>query len=264
MAEVKKEEKRVLAIVELARREAQAQVIQRYEGRYEQLIINPEQIQHIAETFATMAKTYGGFIQAAAEDAKRRVRAQQGIAQSLSTMCSTLSLTKEVSFMIQTPIVPEFPVLQPYKGSLIPDGEIIEFPALTPIPEKAVISLPLPKQKYLVPLSAVTIRNNGFMIEGKPIKGMTINSNHGKVFSLLVAPEASDMVPDNVIEKMLHIEPGDYQALCYVIRDLKRVLAGNKLELDMERFRSVKGYKTKALVQRIRKPKKLKKIGTSN
>ena len=122
-------------------------------------------------------------------------------------------------------------------------------------PEKPK-ALPDPKRKFLMPTNMVVVMNDGFMVNEQPIKGFTRKSKVGKLFALLISNKS---VSDK--EMYATLEINDERTFSFIIRDLKDILLRkNKLELDIERYRSIKAYGVNGITKRIRKPKSVKKI----
>jgi len=91
---------------------------------------------------------------------------------------------------------------------------------------------------------------------------MTRKSEVGQLFELMIRSDLKGKIPDELIDQIKSSNSDElaYRARSYVIRDLKVILAGNKLKLDMERYRALEKYHFKGLTKYIRKPRRTKKI----
>lgn len=235
------------------------------QSAYQFIIITQKQLvemtDRLTETigyYEEFGKTMAGFI-------KRVVESQQAVVKQLQELFKNLAVFDGINTLIQIPLI-ELPTLNDkdifdtadsFRIQLQPIRIFVQ-PNEPYIPPK---SLPSSKRKYELPLTSVKIVGNGFAVEGKYIRGMTRKSEVGRLFELIIRSDLKGKIPDELIDEIKSSDSDEfaYRVRSYVMRDLKDILAGNKLKLDMERYRALEEYRFKGLTKYIRKPRKAKK-----
>ncbi len=222
---------------------------------FESVLITNAQLSNFADTVAGLASAYGSFAIGLQGAMQEFAKSQQRIAEAIAAISRNAALN-QMEIVIRSFRIPEFPTLNFPVPKLQPVQVFVQ-PAPAYIPPKA---LPLPRRKQKLPLTTVAMKEDGFVHNGEYIRGVTKGSQVGMLFELFIDQKLAGVIPDSLIYEMLHINSGDYRARDYVIRDLKDILMGNKLELIMDRYRGLKQYTILGITKRIRKSKKKKKL----
>lgn len=230
----------------------------------EQVIqINSGQLLEAVNKLNELARVYGNFAIQTTGVLNTFVKQQEQIAETLAIFTKKLSLFDNIDLFIKSSLISDIVETNALATRPSPVVQVFIQPSNT-LSIQLPKALPAPKRKQQLPLSTVTIQEDGFVHNGVYIKGMTKGSQVGMLFELFIDQNLAGIIPDELIDKVLHISPGDYQARDYVLRDLKEVLQGNKLELNLERYRGLKQYKLFGITKRIRKSKKQKKLNKTN
>lgn len=217
---------------------------------YETLVINTEQLKHLSDGLLAAIKFYEESAVRINKVFEGVIEGQLQIARTLQKVTDALSVFDQINVVITKLSINRFPQI-----FVQPNQQY----------QKLKI-LPQPQRKKQLSLAAVSIEGQGFVLEGQYIKGMTMESKAGKLFQLMLRQDLAGVIPDKLIGETLRADASDYQTWGFVLRDLKEILAGNKLTLDMERYRAISKYKVRSLTRRIRKQRKRKrtvKIGQS-
>lgn len=129
----------------------------------------------------------------------------------------------------------------------------------------------LQKGSKTIPFSAITIRDNIFHLEGKPLRGLTTGSQYGQVLLLFIEHNGSFVSDEEIIEVAKIVLPksisnGKYEKqeiirkIGRILNDLKRFLKKNKIKAIIERDSYRKGYDSQPLTKIIRNRKQKKNI----
>lgn len=214
---------------------------------FDYFVITSKQIKQFNEAVLEAANVYKKVGENLTGIAKTFVQAQENLANQLYGISSLLENIGKISFVI--------PVPKLYSQQNEPIPIYIQ-------PDKPYVPklLPTPKRKQTFPLERVMIKEKGFVLNGEYISGMTINSQPGRLFELMIRSDLGGIIPDDLLGSVLRTKKGDYFAFSTVINDLKNILRKNHLKLDMVRNRAIKEYRVKAITKRIRNPKKKKKV----
>jgi hypothetical protein len=227
---------------------------------YQFITITGKQMQNMVAGLSEAIRSYEEIGKSVAGVIKEAVNMQKIFAEQLQGLFKSLAVFNEINALIQIPFI-DFNLrnttnsfqtqLQPVRIFVQPNE-----------PYEPPKSLPPPKRKYDLPLTAVQIEGKGFTLEGEYVKGMTRKSEVGQLFELMIRSDLKGKIPDELIDQIKSSNSDElaYRARSYVIRDLKVILAGNKLKLDMERYRALEKYHFKGLTKYIRKPRRTKKI----
>lgn len=222
---------------------------------YQFIVITSKQMQVAADTVRELARSYEEAAKSVTGMIHEIIKQQQRFAKQLQELFESVAVFRQINVLIQIPrlIVPPI-VFQPQLVRIFVQPN-----------EPYVVSKPLssPKRKYNLPLTSVKIENNGFIVDGEYIRGMTRKSKPGKVFELMIRADLKGVVPDNLIDQVIGTGylQSDYEARDLVIRDLKKILLfGNKIKLNLTRYSGIGKYKVAPLTHYIRKPKKVKRI----
>lgn len=213
---------------------------------YESLVITSEQIAQFQESLAMAMQAYEQFAERISGVIKMVVEQQLAIANVLMRVSESLSVFKQIN-VVMTNLSADTLVLSPH---------IFVQPNQPYSEPKA---LPLPQRKKHLSLAAVKVEGHGFALEGQYIKGMTVQSQTGRLFQLMLRQDLAGKIPDVLIGSALRVDATDYQAWGFVLRDLKEILAGNKLKLTINRYRANSAYNVTSLTKYIRTPKKKKR-----
>lgn len=215
---------------------------------FKYVVIPTEQLVFTAELFDNLAKSYSAVVDQLQEMNRKILESKINFAKKLSETLIKISTFDNVNVLIE--VAKQQSSLQTTRIFVQPNK-----------PYEPPKSLPSPKSKYNLPLTSVKIEGKGFTAEGEYIKGMTRKSEVGQLFELMIRSDLKGKIPDELIDEIKgsYSDEIDYRARSYVMRDLKKILAGNKLKLDIERHRAIEKYYIKGLTKYIRKPRKVKK-----
>jgi hypothetical protein len=230
-------------------------IVPNFDEIFESVRITSAQLGGFAKAAANLANSYSSFAIGLQGAMQEFAKSQQRIAEAMAELSSHAALN-QLEIIIRTFHVPDFPIPNFPVPKLQPIQIYVQ-PAPAYVPPKA---LPAPKRKHNLELTAINIEENGFVINDEYIHGMTRDSKPGRLFELFIQKDVAGEITDKLINEVLDIEVGDYRAMGFVLRDLKDILAGNKLKLNLERYRAIGKYRLKAITQYIRKPRKKKKI----
>lgn len=221
---------------------------------YQFMVITGEQIKTMVERINEAIQSYVEFSQTLTGVIKEAVNLQKGIAEQVRNMLEAFSAFRQINILVQiprltVPTVDYFP--QPIRIFVQPDE-----------PYTKPKSLPSPNRKRELSITSIKIVGNGFMVDGGYIKGMTRKSKTGQLFELMLRADLKGVIPDELIDRIVNPRPSeiDYRARGFLIRDLKDILFGNKLKLNIERYRAFNKYIIKGLVKHIRSPRKIKRV----
>lgn len=129
----------------------------------------------------------------------------------------------------------------------------------------------LRKGSKTIPFSAITIKDNIFYLEGKPLRGLTTGSQYGQVLMLFIKHNGRFVSDEEIIEFAKIVLPksisnGKYEQqeviriIGRVLNDLKRLLKKNKIKAIIKRDSYRKGYNSQPLKKIIRNRKQKKNI----
>ncbi len=229
---------------------------------YQFIVITSKQLKAFTEGLAEMTRRYAEALQSVSGVVNQVMEAQLLITKNLEKLFDGLAAVQRITALVQIPriIIPTSKL--EYFGSYTEIEKPLRIFVQPDEPFKPPKSLSHPKRKYDLPLTAVQIKGEGFTLEGEYVKGMTRKSEVGQLFELMIRSDLKGKIPDELIDQIKSSDSDElaYRARSYVIRDLKEILAGNKLELDMARYRGIKQYHFKKLTKRIRKSQRTKKI----
>lgn len=221
---------------------------------YQFMVITGEQIRTMTKRINEAIRAYAEFSLSLTGVVKEVIELQKGIAEQIRSVLDAFSKFSQINILVQIPrltitTMDYFP--QPVRIFVQPNDSYQ--------PEKVPLS---PQRKYNLPLSSVQIEGKGFTLDGKYIKGMTRKSEVGQLFELMLRSDLKGKIPDELIDEIKSTDSDElaYRARSYIMRDLKEILAGNKLILDINRYRGIQQYHVKGLTKLIRKPKKVKKL----
>lgn len=230
----------------------EGQIIKMTEPMFDYFKISNEQLQRFAE----VAKEAADFYNKAAENLfgpdKSMFKLQEKIANQTAEIAKVFANFKRINFIISIPRIDSY-IFQ--KSSAIPIYTQTNRPYI-PIKE-----LPSGRRKQKLPLSTIEIRENGFLFEGKCIKGLTLKSQVGKLLELIITKGLQGPISYQLIGQTTDKDPTQYYEWGVVMRDLKYILMENmKLKLDIERYPGLKEYHVKGLTKYLRRPRSLKKL----
>jgi hypothetical protein len=234
-------------------------VINMRQQLYEYLVIPSESIQSFTKAVLEVSNVYAQFAKQAHNAVQELFQQQQRFAEALYELLNGMSMVTKMNIVIRTPIMQDISRLSSFPMELLQPTQIFVQPNQRYVPEK-VKALPSPKRKQDVSLAMIQVEGNGFTLDGEYIRGMTRKSKTGRLFELMIRRDLAGMIDDESIEKITNIASGDYRARGFVLRDLKDILAGNKIELNMERYVGIGKYKINNLIKRIRKSKNKKRL----
>lgn len=220
---------------------------------YQFITITGKQMQNMVAGLSEAIRSYAEFSQSLAGVIKETVEFQMKFAEQVKSILESFSIFDQINVLIQ------IPKTAPTYESQAEPVRIFVQPNEPYEPSK---SLPSPKRKRDLPLTAVQIEGKGFTLDGEYIKGMTRYSNVGKALELAMRSDLKGMISDKLLDEALGIEPwqGNYEVRGYVFRDLQKILAGNKLKLNIKRYRAIQKYKIESITKYIRKPRMTKKL----
>ncbi len=252
MPVLKKSEKSVARLFEKV--EEGVLLTQEEQENYEYISLTGAQLKAVSIGIFEAIETYRRIGETAAAAIQSAVKTQELFIERIGIIMEALSVFEKINVVFQLPKV--------YIPPPVSLPKIPTFDTIQPRPIRIFVepekpkALPDPRRKVLMPTNMVEVRNDGFIINEQPIKGFTRKSKVGKLFALLISNKS---VSDE--EMYAALEINDERTFSFIIRDLKDILLRkNKLELDIERYRSIKAYGVNGITKRIRKPKSIKKI----
>lgn len=234
--------------------------------RYQYIAISQNQIRQVIDSLSEVISAYQQSAEAITGAMKSMIDVQERMAKQMQDVFKGIEHFQKVSALIQIPkiedLIPDLTNLIDIISLKQPFEEPVRIFVQPEEPFEKPKALPVPKRKYNLPLTSVQIVADGFMIEGEYIKGMTRKSHAGQLFELFIRSDIKGKVTDKQLDNILGVDSNDldYRARSYMIRDLKDALAGNKVKIDIKRYRGIKMYANKGLTRLIRKPKKVKKL----
>ncbi|MDP2585464.1 MAG: hypothetical protein Q8P29_01135 [Candidatus Levybacteria bacterium] len=232
-------------------------VLPNFDKAFECIRITNKQLFEFADTTRSLAKAYSNIAVQLQGTMRELAKSQQHIAEMLSDLCRKVA-SEQIDLIIRSIRIPDLSqLIFPVQNIQLQPAQIFIQPTSSYIPPKA---LPIPRRKQNLQLTAVNIEGSGFVINGEYIRGMTRDSKPGKLFELMIHKDMNGVISDDLISEVVDINAGDYRAWGFVLRDLKEILLGNKLTIDLKRYRAIGKYRVKAITQYIRKPRKNKKI----
>jgi len=238
--------------------------------RYQYIAISQNQVRQVIDSLADVILAYQQRIEAVTDAMRAMIAAQERVAKQMQDMFKSIEHFRKVSALIQIPkienLVPNLTNLLDIISTRNPLEEPVRIFIQPDEPFEKPKALTAPHKKYNLPLTSVQIIADGFTIEGQYIKGMTRKSQAGRLFELFIRSDLKGKVSDQLLDEILGTEYSDfdYHARSYMIRDLKDALAGNKIKIDIKRYRGIKQYVYKGLTKLLRKPRKAKKHATTN
>ncbi len=242
------------SIGEIAKRAEEGFILSEKEQEtYQFITITSKQMLNVVAGLNEAIRSYAEFSKSVVGIIKETVEFQKKFAEQVKSILESFSIFDQINILVQIPkTTPNF-------ESQIEPVRIFVQPNEPYGSSKSLSSL---KRKHDLPLTAVRIQGKGFTLDGKYIKGMTRRSEVGQLFELMLRSDLKGKISDELIDeiKSSDSEELDYRARSYLIRDLKEILAGNKLVLNINRYRGIQQYHVKGLIKLIRKPKKVKKL----
>lgn len=228
----------------------EGQIIKMTEPMFDYFEISSKQLQRFAEVAQEATEFYTRMARDVFGPAQMMLKMQEQIASQIAGLSKMVADTFErINFVFPVPkldvIIPELTSIPIY---IQPDE-----------PYRPPKELPSGEKKKKLPISAIEIVGNGFTVEGEYIKGMTLRSKPGRLLNLMIRRDLQGRISDNLIGQATGEEPTDYRAWGIVMRDLKDILMGKKLRMDIERQEELKRYELKSLTKYARRPKKSKK-----
>lgn len=226
-------------------KEEKAELIKVVEPLYQSIVITNEDLKRFAEAAFQARRLYEEKAERIIGVTQEAFKAQARIANIFFEIGNRLAESPILNLVIQI------------SRSIDYQSRILIQPVTQYSSEKI---LPAPARKQTFELTEVNIKESGFNINGQyDIVGMTNRSQPGKLFSLAIRNDTQGNLPDRLIYSILGIRQGDYPALGIVFRDLKKILAKNKLRLTMRRNRNTKQYRVDNITKYIRVPRNRKK-----
>lgn len=228
---------------------------------YQFVVVTSNQLKTFTEGVRELTRGYTEALQSVSGVVKQLIEAQLLFAKHLEKLFEGLAAIEKITALIQVPKI----VITPIKlGNLGTYSEIERPLRIFVQPDKPYIApkyLPTPKRKYKLPLTAIQTEGKGFTIEGEYIRNITRKSLTGKVLELMIRADLKGNVSDKAIDEIIGTGSlkTDYVARCNTLRDLKEILAGNKLKLPLKRDRGIGRYKVNSIIRYIRKPRKAKR-----
>ncbi|MFZ2206749.1 MAG: hypothetical protein WA061_01215 [Microgenomates group bacterium] len=235
------------------------------QSEYEFITISHSQIRSTVEALTEVIQTYKEYSETVSGVIREVVEIQKTFAEQLRGLFRGIEAIREMSILIQIPVkqtISDFRGLLDLTGyNYLPQEQVHIFVQPNTSFEHQKI-LPSPKRKIDLSLTSVQIIGNGFIIEGEYIHGITRKSEKGRLFELMVRSDIRGIIPDDLFNSIMNGSPleVDERARSFVLRDLKIALAGNKLKLNLTRYRGIQAYHVKSVTKYIRKPRKVKKL----
>lgn len=238
--------------------------------RYQYITIDHSQVVSAIKGLSEAINTYKAYSETISGVIRDIVEMQQAFAEQIRGVLQAVETFREITTLIQVPIptnpIPDFrKILDVTRRTYPPQEPVRVFvQPNTPFePQKALLPI---NRKREFPLTAVQIIGNGFEIDGEYIKGITRSSEKGQLFELMIRSDLNGKIPDKLFARIMKNPSNEmeYRARSYVIRDLKDALAGNKLKLDIKRYRGIQQYRAKSITKYIRKPRKTKQLTTTS
>lgn len=262
MPKLKYSENSIRAIVKKA--EQGIVLTKKEQEAYQFIVISSNQLKALTEGLGELVQSYTETAKSVTGAFKQMAEMQLQFAKSLKGLFAGLEAVGKITALIQFPkfIIPtsKFDSTKSYPEMEKPLRIFIQ-------PDKPYIApkfFPTPKQKYKLPLTAIRAEGNGFIVEGMYIKNITRKSLIGQILELFIRADYNGYVSDKLIDDI--IGRGslkiNYVARCNTLRDLKKVLAKNKLKLPLKRERGIGRYKAGPIIRYIRTPRKTKRIDT--
>jgi len=227
------------------------------DDRYEYFVITNDLLKPLSDRFFAAAKAQGHISEELDNAAKTVIEDRQHFAEGIAKILDTLSLYDHTEVVIGTPInsTPSKENLPIQGAQSLP----VEIFIQSTKPYQPTKTLSVPQKKRRLPLTAITIENNGFTIEGEYISGMTTGSQSGRLLKLILREDLEGIIPYKLIDETFRVNSDDYKTRGAIIHDLKVILRNNKLKLNMDRKSGINKYTIKSLTKYVRKPRARKK-----
>lgn len=234
--------------------------------RYQYLTIDHSQVVSAIRGLSEAINTYKAYSETISGVIRDIVEMQQVFAEQIRGVLRAVETFREITTLIQIPTVnnpvPDFKGILDLTGySHTPQEPVRIFVQPNTPFESQKALLPYNRKREL-PLTAVQIIGDGFTLEGEYISGFSRQSEVGQLFELMLRADLKGRISDELFDGIKK-EPSneiEYRARDFVMRDLKKYLAGNKLKLDVRRYRTIKEYRVKSITKYIRKPKKARQL----
>ncbi len=228
----------------------EGEIVKLVEPMFDYFVVSSKQLQRLTEAALEAANFYNRMSESLFGPMQAMFKMQEQIASQIANLSKMVAnVFERINFVFPVPrldmIIPE---LTPIPIYIQPDE-----------PYNPPKKLPSGDRKKKLPISAIEIVGNGFTVEGEYIKGMTLRSKPGRLLNLMIRRDLQGRISDNLIGQATGEEPADYRAWGIVMRDLKDILMGKKLRMDIERQEELKRYELKSLTKYARRPKKSKK-----
>lgn len=219
---------------------------------FDYFVVSSNQLQKLGEAAAEAASLYNAVAKSVFGPLQTMFKVQEQIAKQISMLTKIyVGAFEKINFIFPIPTLD--PNIFPKDVSL----PVYVQPDKPYIPIKQI---QLGKKKEQLPISAIEIESNGFVLQGEYIRGLTLKSQTGRLLELMVRKDIHGTISDDMIGEATDKKPNDYQAWGNVFRDLKDILLDkNKLKLDVERYPALKKYQVLGLTKYLRKPRKNKK-----
>lgn len=233
-----------------------AQLIIAAKPLFEYYAVTSKQLGQFADAALKVTNVYSQLAEGLIGPARVMIEAQKRMADYVYHIAKILTTFNQINFVIPIPRqdyydLPNPPALPIY---IQPDN-----------PYMPIKAIPSGKKKQELPLTAIKIEGKGFMVEGEYIKGITLSSKTGKLLQLMLREDLQGVIPYKLIGEAVGMEPDDYRAWGFVMRDLKQILIEKKkLKLDMERYKGIEQYKINSLTKYLRRPRKSKKSNNTD
>lgn len=239
------------------------------QSEYEFITISQSQIRSTVEALTEVIQTYKEYSETVTGVIREVVEMQQTFAEQLRGLFRGIEAIREMSILIQIPIkqsISDFRGLLDLTGYNYAPQDQVRIFVQPNTPFKHQVILPSPKRKFDISLTSVQIIGNGFMAEGEYIRGITRKSEKGRLFELMIRSDLRGIIPDDLFNSIMNGSPleVDERARSFVLRDLKDALAGNRLKLNLIRYRGTQAYHVKSVTKYIRKPRKVKKLAATS
>lgn len=218
----------------------------------EYFVIPSQELKRVSEAALEATNIYTKLADTFYGPANALIKAQLQVSNYLYNLTRILAKFNQINFVIPVP------------QNDIPEQKRVLIYVQPNEPYNPIKSLPVPHRKQTFSLEQVMIREEGFTLNGEYISGMTIKSQPGKLFELMIRKDLGGIISDELLSKVLGTRRGDYSALSIVINDLKHILKHNKLKINMVRNRAIKEYRTKSITKHIRNPRGRKKARSSD
>lgn len=238
--------------------------------RYQYLTIDHSQVISAIRGLSEAINTYKAYSETISGVIRDIVEMQQTFAEQIRGVLQAVETFREITTFIQIPVInnpiPDFKGILDLTGYTNISQEPVRVFVQPNTPFESQDSLSIPKRKMELSLTLVQIVGNGFLLKGEYIKGMTRKSEAGRLFELMIRSDLRGKISDDQFNSIMNSSPLEVEerARSFVLRDLKEILAGNKLKLNLTRYRGIQAYHIKSVTKYIRKPRKTKQLAATS